>query len=274
MIGVVASVVFALVGSSFANAQSGDDSKKPSTPNVTREYLLAHGFKQLTDNPDRFEREHVRLRDVLGDLGVPLAFLRPTVNQSENSDIRTAHPPGLYIIVRSEVRDRNGRVRSRSLDDPDAICSVHVWRNPTPLREYLKTDSVPSVRIKSVTTPQSGAKSLDVTIEVAARGTKPLAIPQGEFQSSLTGDKLPPYTGFGVVFSEETPQPITVEPSKPVVLRITVPLDASLGVRLVSGKEYVLRIKIGFTKPGPQRFDYEWARGRPCSSNDVKFIVE
>src|SRR5262249_41197180 len=155
------------------------------------------------DSPGTFAREHVRLNDVLRDLGLPAAALRSTVNQSAHSDIRTANAPGVYAVIRSEVRDDKGRIVAKSLDKLDSICSVRVALKQLHDRKYIKTDGAPTLRIKAVE-PDSRSELLHVILEVSTTGKKPLAIPHSDFQSRLTGKGLPTYSGFGLVFPEDT----------------------------------------------------------------------
>ena len=205
----------------------------PSVPRVTPKYLVAHGFKEMPGEASVFMREHVRLDDVLGDLGVPLASLRPTVNQPAHSDVRTAHFNGLYVLVRSEVRDRKGRIVEHSLDGPDAICTVQISFQG-PKHEYLKTDSSPRMHIKSVLVPEDHSKPLQVDFELRAAGKKPVAILQSNFHVYLAGGSIPPHTGLDSSFPEKTPQIIIVSSGKPAVFRLSVPVD--LFVRLVAGR--------------------------------------
>ena len=44
-------------------------------PKLTREYLLANGFKQSAKNPDSFTVESVRLGDISKKLNFPLSAL-------------------------------------------------------------------------------------------------------------------------------------------------------------------------------------------------------
>jgi len=268
---LIVCVLIGLVGTTLACAEKGDGVKKgtPFTPKVTREYLVAHGFKKVADDPGIFAQEHVRLGNVLGDLGVPLASLRLTANASPDSDVRTAEVGGIYVVVEAEGKRNKGRAVRSLLDNPDTICTVRVVLNPPSARRYLRTDSTPRLRIRSVTVPEDGAKSLNVTFELAATGKKPLAIAKRDFDGSLTRNNLDRDLECGVRFSEESPQIISVSPSKPIVLRVTVYFNADL----LSG-EYVLRLRIGGGKGRePQSFDYEW-EGQEYLSDNFKFVVK
>jgi hypothetical protein len=255
----VAGILFCVLGLSLACARKGNDMtpEAPSSPKITREYLLAHGFKQSADGPAAFIREHAPLRDVLHDLNIPLKSLRPMVNQPDHSDERTAVVDGIGVNFRSEVRDKDGNVIDRSLDKADAICTVEVWFQ-SPKREYLKTDSTPRLRIKSVDVPDDHTKPLMVTFELAATGKKPVAISQRDFDIDLTGGDIPPYTGFGFLFPKGTPEIIVISPAKPVVFTLSVLMNTIPTHRLSSG-EYALLVRIGsFKSREPQCFDYEW----------------
>ena len=100
---------------------------KSEKPKLTRENLLAHGFKQSEKDKDLFVAEHARLGDVGSGLGFQITALRPTVSQDMHSDTRHGLVEGKQVLVKSEVRDEKGRIVRKSLDKPDAICTVYVW---------------------------------------------------------------------------------------------------------------------------------------------------
>jgi hypothetical protein len=273
---VVVGVLLGLLGASLACAQKEDDMKKKtsSTPTVTRDYLLANGFRESKEGrPGAFVHEHAHLGNVMRTIGVPLAALRPTVSQPNYSDVRTANSNGLYVLVRSEVRDKKGNIVSHSLDDPEALCAVEVWIEG-PKRDYKKTDGPPRLQVKSVT-PEDAGKSLQVMFEIAATGKKPVAIWwRTDLQFRLMGGNIPPGSELiGYSFPEKTPQKIIVSPGKPTAIQATV-LVVESGQAPLSPGEYALRIRIGpLKRREPQRFDYEW-EGREHWSNEYKFVVK
>ncbi len=168
---VMMGILFGLMGTSLACAQKGDDMKKstPSTPKVTRTYLLAQGFKQSATDPDVYNLEHVRLADMARAFGFSVTDLRPTRNQSRYSDTRTVKVDDFTFVVKSEVRDKNGKIVSGSLDKPDAICTINVSLLQVPVRKYAKTDSTPRLHIKSVVMPKDRLKPWQITFELGAR---------------------------------------------------------------------------------------------------------
>ena len=271
-------VLLVLLGTLLANAQNVDSSAKQnaSVKDLTREYLLAHGFKQSKEDPDHFEKKQVRLGDVLDDLGLTLKSLRPMMNAPQNGDedVRTAKGEGMHAVFRGKFANNRGRRIGSAPANPDAVYTVSVSINRPPPRVYLKTDCVPSLSIKSVTIPKAQSEWLHITLELAATGSKPLAIQQKDFKSLLTGSQLPGYSSYGVQFPKETPQIITVLPSKPIVLEIAVPLNASEGVRLVSGEEYIVQIRVSPNKLNdPQSYDYQW-RGQQYRSNEFVIVAK
>src|ERR1700730_12790554 len=134
---------------------------------ITREYLLSVGFEKAEDDREIVELQRARLRDVAKTLGFSLTELRSTLNQSNRSDIRTVDVRGFHFVVKSEVRDSSGQVVRRSLDDPNALCTVSVWLKPVPQPHYAPTTSVPRLRILNVL-QQAGAKELRLTFEIDA----------------------------------------------------------------------------------------------------------
>ncbi len=246
----------------------------PSTPRITSEYLLAHGFKQSATDPDTYNREHVRLAEIARDLGFSAKDLRPTLNQSNYSDVRTVKVGDLTFVVKTEVRDKNEKIVSKSLDKPDAICTVCVSLNsPPPVRERLKTDSVPCLHIKSVEMPKDTSKPWQITFELAATGKKPVAISQGDFRVRVTRKAPPPLdVCIYLLFPEKTPAIITVLPSKPMIFTVGVPPDPIPEDLRASG-EYALQVVISAGKRQEQTIDYEW-QGTGYSSEKYKFVIK
>lgn len=271
---IIAGVFIGVVGPAVASAQSGDKMTTPplSTQKVTREFLLSHGFKESADDPNHFVRDQVRLGDVLSDMGLSLASLQPVPNGPFDEDMRRVRSEGAHFMFRAKAKNNKGRIIGSSQANPDAVYTVSVSINRPSPRVYLKTDSVPSLSIKSVTIPKAEGEWLHITLELAATGSKPLAIEQKDFKSSLTGSQLPGYSSYGVQFPKETPRIITVLPTKPVVLKISVPLNASAGVRLISGGEYTVQIRISPNKL-PQSYDYQW-HGEQYQSNDFTIVAK
>ena len=111
-----------------------------------------------------------------------------------------------------------------SLDNLDAMCTVTVTLDQTPKREYLKTNSSPRIQIKSVV-PDKKANRLQVTFEVSAIGSKPLAISQRWFNSIIVGRDASSDRTFSADFPKGTPEFISILPDKPAVLGAIVRID-------------------------------------------------
>jgi hypothetical protein len=261
-----------LVFASLTCAEEGKSVEKTTkpTPKVTRDYLLARGYKELANRDGALAKEHAGLRTVLEDLGISRASLRPTLNQPPHSDERAADVGGLYVIVSSEVKDDQGRILLDSLDDPNAICTVLVWFQG-PKREYAKTDSSPLIRIKSVAVPDDHSQPLQIEFDLSAIGKKPVAILQNDFQVYMEGGGIPPQSGFLASFPKKTPGAIVVSPGKSAVFRLSVHVAFA---EWLSPGEYGARIRIGPAKQRErQRLDYEW-EGEEHWSNEYKFVVK
>ena len=129
-IALISGLIFAPLALSAAEAVKSNGEKLSvevtEKPKLTRENLLAHGFKQSEKNKDSFVAEHARLGDVESALGFQITALRPTVSQSRHSDVRQGLVEGKQVLVKSEVRDEKGRIVPGSLDKPDAICTVYI----------------------------------------------------------------------------------------------------------------------------------------------------
>ena len=124
-------------------------------PKLTREYLLANGFKQSAKNPDSFTVESVRLGDISKKLNFPLSALRRTVSSAPESDMRIVTVRDMEFVVRSEVHGPDFRAVERSFKSPDTLCTVGVsLEKRVPPKPPLKSDSTPRVQVKSVTVPK------------------------------------------------------------------------------------------------------------------------
>ncbi len=268
-------LLLGLLGAPLACAQKGDDTKNnvASAPKMTRDLLLVHEFKESSDSrPEMgiFERKQARFGDVLKDLGLSVSSFRPTVNQPATSDVRSADLPEGWVVVTSEVRDKQGQVLRNSLDNLDAMCTVTVTLDQTPKRGYLKTNSTPRIQIKSVV-PDKKANRLQVTFEVSAIGSKPLAISQRWFNSIIVGRDASSDRTFSADFPKGTPEFISILPDKPAVLSAIVRIDpTSDGQFYLSPGDHALRVQVGGHKPDRARIDYEW-QGMAVFSDDYNF---
>ena len=272
---VIASLLFGAWGISLACAEKGDDAMEntPSASKVTQEYLLAHGFKQSATDSDIFSLEKVRLGHIARKLGFLLADLRPIPNQPRYSDQRTIAVRNLIFVVESEVRDKDGNVIQRSLDSPDAICTVSVSLDQVPVQEYRKTDSAPRLRIKSVTMPKDRLKPLMISFELAADGKTPIAVSQKRFCVRLTAGKQPP-AFLDVSFPKDTPGAIIAAPGKPVTVTVSAATNQVTGGRWsdLPSVEYVMSVAIVHEGKLRSHFDYNWTGEK--YSDEYKLIIK
>ena len=64
-----------------------------------------------------------------------------------HSDTRHGLVEGKQVLIKSEVRDEKGRIVRKSLDKPDATCTVYVWvKKYVPPKPPLRSDSTPPCR--------------------------------------------------------------------------------------------------------------------------------
>ena len=165
-------------------------------PKLTREYLLANGFKQSAKNPDSFTVESVRLGDISKKLNFPLSALRRTVSSAPESDMRIVTVRDMEFVVRSEVHGPDFRAVERSFKSPDTLCTVGVsLKKRVPPKPPLKSDSTPRVQVKSVTVPKDRAKPLQVTFELAADGKTPVGLIQDQFHVYVIQGDSQAFTG-------------------------------------------------------------------------------
>ena len=124
-------------------------------------------------------------------------------------------------MVKSEVRDEKGRIVRKSLDKPDAICTVYVWvKKYVPPKPPLRSDSTPRVQVKSVTVPKDRAKPLQVTFELAADGKTPVGLIQDQFNVYVTQGDSQAFTGT-VQFPAHSVHRVLVKPGSPITYTVT-----------------------------------------------------
>ena len=276
-------VVVALCGMLQGCAESPTQSG-PAEAKVNRKHLLDYGFKLSNIDPDRYELDTTKLADVLRDLGISLADFEPGVNAPGFSDCRVAKLNGWAIVIDSRAKNEHGR--AVRLEQPNTLCNVVVLVNQPPPPEYRKTDSTPHMRIKSVKVLRHATKPLEVTFELAARGTTPLALESSPRQFSLRlvrqGEPLASAwaidhsRGMDASFPEGTARRITVLPGKPITLTLTADLTGS---RIAIGPwsdlrpgKYVVAVAIGYAKPEGPYFDYHWVGDN--LSDEYEFTIK
>jgi hypothetical protein len=262
---IVAAVLLGLLGMSLACAEKKGDEAMRTEPMVNREFLLAHGFKQSPDDADFYELKHVRLADASRDLGFALTSLQPALNEVRINDVFTVEVRGLCFSVQSDVPYIKS-LTDGLLDNPDTLCMVSVSLNQVPDREYLKTDSAPRLRIKSVAAPQDESKLLQITFEFAATGKKPVAALRGHFHVRVAEGDMPPNLCIAVSFPKGTPEVITVLPGKPMTFTVGVHTET------IPAGRCILRVVNADMKPQPQRVDYQWLGVN--RSDDYEFNIK
>ena len=263
-------------------------------PELTREYLLANGFKQSATAPDSFIAEKVRLGDVASILGFTINSLRPTVSQPDHSDVRTGSVQERRFVVRSEVRDAKGQIVRASLNKPDAICTVQIsLKKYVPPKPPLRSDSNPRLRVKSVAMPKGRTGTLQVTFELAADGKTPLGLLECQFNVCVTKENSPVSAGGAQLpdgsipaeFSDKSFGPagnILVKPGSPITLTAKVPDETTISLGEWSGLDpgkYVVRIFIeGRGTMKGMGYDYLWhdgnLDGRKVESDKFEFTVK
>ena len=250
-------------------------------PELTREYLLANGFKPLAASPDSFIAEKVRLGDVASILGFKITSLRPTVSQPDHSDVRTGSVQSRRFVVRSEVRDTQGKIVRGSLNEANSLCTVTIsLKKVATAKPPLPTDSSPGVRVKSVTVPKRRTEPLQIVFELSADGKSPLAVTEAQVSVRL-------YDGETCVFeghpTKNPPDVFRVQSGKPstfsIALKAKVRNNGAWG-DLVPGK-YVLRVVVvgaGSMKSQGPPVDYQRRGGVPApderSSEGYKIAID
>jgi hypothetical protein len=129
-------LLLGLFGPVSACAEKKDNSMKNNSDaiKVTREYLLAHGFRKSEDidTRDVYELQKVRLGD--GDLGFAVTSLKPVPGQCAYEDVRTVATGDMHVTVENRLQEDSEEWKDgkwvfggyHPLDNPDSVCKATV----------------------------------------------------------------------------------------------------------------------------------------------------
>jgi hypothetical protein len=250
-------------------------------PELTQDYLLAHGFKQSKKERDSFEAKGVRLADVASVLGFRISAVRHAISNPPDRDEAYVIVQEKRIVLRTEKADAKGNIVRLTPKHPDALCTVEIsLKKYVPPLPPLKTDSNPRVTVKSVVVPKDRTKPLQVTYEIAAEGKLPLGLLFNQVYVRLTlKDSVLRETDgpFSDGCEEFT---YLIKPGSPRTFTVKVPDDSALEDGdwdgLHPGKDkYAVQVGIdGRSVLKGEAFDYSWVNGRPrgdCKVESKKF---
>ena len=138
---------------------------------------------------------------------------------------------------------------------------------------YLKTESHPRLRIKSVQKPEKKSQPLELALELSCEGKTMVAVSQEQFSIHIYTDQQPYLFVGDASFPTNAPRVFTVKPQKSSTLSVTTSTN-----HLRDGKSwsdlppgiYTLRVYIGSGKT-PQ-FDYQWLG--QTYSDDYKLVIK
>jgi hypothetical protein len=235
----------------------------PFAPKVTREYLLAHGFKELQKYPDVFKQEHIRVKEVSRTLGFHLASLHPTVNEYRANNRMTANlSGGVLVSLLSEVPN-SVNFQDGMINKPDTLCTATVFLNPPREKRFRAPGGTPRLKIKSVSLPENPRDPLKIEFELSSEGKGPAALSKDQFVVHLSAPDQSS-TRFPVSLEEEKSKIIKVSPGKPIFLKASISMSDPLNStkdrkhwsKLPPGK-HDLCIGIRFFNKSLS-FDYQW----------------
>ena len=263
------SLSFVLGGTTSSAAESAASRDKKegrlmestaTMPEVTREYLLANGFKQPRNDPNVFALAGVRLGDVARKLGFAITSLRPVPSSPPDQDVRHVFLGDAHCVVKSQpVIDPNHRLIRRKLNNPDVVCDVTVSFGK-PAASPFAPDGSPHMKIKSVTVPQDRTKPIQATVELTTDGKKPLGIDPMRVHICLFDGEDRVFYGEALVPETARRPTFSVDPGKAVSLAVSSSTnsgDGKLWSDLAPGK-YILCVVVGTEKGNEPKFDYEW----------------
>jgi hypothetical protein len=281
MVALRCASVFAVEPDAAQSPKKGENTAKSDTkpPELTRDYLLANGFKQSPKDADSFAAEHMGLKDAARILGFAIGSLHR--RESSDAVIRVGFVQGKRLVVRSETKGAKGNFIWRSAKRPDIVCTVEIslkkYVQPPP---PLKTDSNPRVTVKSVVVPKDRTKPLRVTYEIAAEGKLPVGLLFNQVGVRLTLGNSVLCETVGP-FSDGCEEFIyLIKPGAPRSFTVTVPDDSTLDDGdwdgFHPGKDtYAVQAVIdGQSVLRADAFDYSWVNGRPrrdCKVESKKF---
>jgi hypothetical protein len=251
---------FCLISLSCSGKKDVSVEKTSTPPKITREYLLARGFKQSATDLDAYELENAHLKDVAQTLGFPIAALKMVQSRPINLDIRDIElPDSVYVEIMSKIPEigKPLALAFHPLNDPNAICTATVWLKYVPPRELLKAESTPRISIKSVSVPKDRSQPLEISFELAVIGKTPLAFSKTQFRIliSTEEDQHSAYF-FATSFSKDTPEPIIVLPEKAITLKVaTKYLKLQNQLSDLEARDY--NICINITPARANHYDYQ-----------------
>jgi len=229
-----------------------------SNQEVSREYLLAHGFKRSARHPRTFVASGIRLGKAMRDLGICPSDIYPFPIEAPKFEVHAAIRYGSYVIyISSEMKDAAGRGVPGGLQDPNSLCTVSV------VLDCAAPDAQAVVRIRSVAVTDPDTRRLQVTFLLMAVGKTPLAFSQRQFSVFLSGGPLSDEVyGADVKFAKNTPTVITVSSGKPVVLTMSVAgvlsdLKERVALASLAAGEYRVGVAVSNNPKKVREFDYE-----------------
>jgi hypothetical protein len=220
---------------------------------ITSDFLLSHGFIQEDNDRQFYKLSAVLLKNAAKDLGFSLEKMyTPPNGHPSLPDLRIVQIRDLHFVIRADKPNE-------SLNNPDTICSISVSLNQIKTKDYLKTQSYPSLKIKSVIKPKASSQPLQVTLEITAIGKTPVALGQNQFSVRIFTDDEPCRFLGNASFETNTAQIFKVEPQKPLIISMSASTNR-LGKQehwsdLPSGN-YQLSVDVNSGKD--QKFDYQW----------------
>ena len=156
-----------------------------------------------------------------------------------------------------------------SLEDANSFCNATVHINFVPPQPHLQTDSTPRLNIKAIKVAEESSTPLQITFEISADGTSPIAIPKHDLRL-LMFNKDNVCLAPSISFPEAATDYFTVKPDDPITLTAYVPLEYLPENKIIPG-EYKIQIALDAGKGSDQHIDYQWDH-RIISTN--RFISE
>ena len=261
---------------SITHARCISETTEPTSamPILTREYLIAHGFKPSPKDPDAFKAENVRLGDIAKGLGFGLASLHPAFANARPGDEWFSVVVQRFLVhIRPEPRPPVSRGKHARSRDPDRICTVWLSKYIPP-KPPIPTDGNPCLKITSVTLPKDRKGPLVVAFELSTDGkTSLILFPNEQLSVRLFKGETCVYLGRPSL--KDFTELVTVKPGKPAHLIIRASENSIVAdpdsppapdqwQDLAPGK-YTLRVVAASTMKRTA-IDYLWAYGfRPIA---------
>ena len=217
-------LVVGLLGICQRGEKSEEHTTRPEKvlPQMTRERLLACGFKESATARAWFVATNVQLSEIARVLGFSENDLQPSLGQRPGTDSCYLNFTTGYLLARSGFPDGDGSAVPPRRPGAKPLYTVYVSLIPRP--QYAVPDDKAHVRVLSVSVPPGAPRTLEVTFEMWCDGKTPVWFARSDFAVNLkeVGASPEDFSWTCDVTLQKAPEIISLSPRKPVRLSVSV----------------------------------------------------